>query len=215
MSNTMGGTEPRRAADAYYTPDPLALAICRRLRAEIGPVGRIVEPSAGAGAFVRAARATWPDASIRAIEPNGGAAAASRLADAGADEVATMRWEDPRVLGAPVGPVHLPWTPGLILGNPPFLLAEEHIRIALRLLPEGGHLAFLLRASMLATRARVAGLWRELPPRYVWHVAPRPSFTQGGTDGAEYAVVVWRKGWSGAYEGGWLEWTPEKRRRAA
>ncbi len=42
--NTMGGTTPRLADDAYFTPDKLALAICRKLRAKIGVVDSIREP---------------------------------------------------------------------------------------------------------------------------------------------------------------------------
>ena len=68
------------------------------------------------------------------------------------------------------------------------------------------YLSFLLRASFLAGLKRTSTLWREAPPRYVWHVAPRPSFTGGGTDGAEYAVITWQAGHRGPYEGGWLRW---------
>lgn len=42
--------------DAYQTPPELALAICQRLALAGMRPGEIVEPSAGSGAFVRAAR---------------------------------------------------------------------------------------------------------------------------------------------------------------
>ena len=35
----------------------------------------------------------------------------------------------------------------------------------------------------------------------------RPAFTPDGkTDASEYAVLTWRIGYRGPYEGGWLEW---------
>lgn len=201
--NTMGGERPRNAADFYPTPDALALAIAQRIREEFGEVGQIVEPSAGAGAFVRAARAMWPGAWIQAIEP--GSRHGPALCEAGADVVRQLIWEDAvgRLIQASLGP-------NLVLGNPPFSLAEAHVRIALDRMRDGDVLALLLRASFLAGQARTRGLFAEAPPSHVWHVAPRPSFTgDGKTDGAEYAVVVWTKGQRGPYAGGWLQWQRE------
>jgi hypothetical protein len=192
--NTMGGATARRDADAYYTPDPLALAICLRLADKIGDARRIVEPSAGSGAFVRAARVQWPHAYLVAVEPN---APASPLLECGANAVAARQWEDAASI--------VEDDTDLILGNPPFLLWQAHAELALQRLVTGGHLCFLLRASALAGVKRVAWL-RESGLRWVWHIAPRPSFTGGGTDGAEYAVLAWEKGYAGAYEGGWIQW---------
>ncbi len=217
LGNTMGGDRPRNADDAYYTPDALALAITARLRETIGPVDLIVEPSAGGGAFVRAALKAWPSTPIVGIEPN-----ATNAGISGAVSLLAATWEDAGAfvrdnLGAArfLAEVDGREPSVLILGNPPFLLAEEHVRIALDRLghgdaeePKPRHLCFLLRASFLAGAARSKGLHMTTGGlRYVWHVAGRPSFTGNGkTDGAEYCVCTWQAGYRGPYEGGWLTW---------
>lgn len=100
----------------------------------------------------------------------------------------------------------------LIIGNPPFSLAEEHVALAMsRLSTRPSHLCFLLRASFLAGKGRVAALFDGPESigglRYVWHVVGRPGFTPDGkTDSAEYAVLTWEAGYRGDYSGGWLRW---------
>lgn len=213
-ANTMGGARPRNDSDAYYTPQPLADAIARKLRETIGEIDLIIEPSAGVGAFVRAARATWPTAHIRAVEP-------FPRGSTGADWEVADTWESEAA--AKICPaVSLPT---LIGGNPPYNLpgdgrggaettAERHVRLALERLghadattPQPRWVAFLLRGSFLAGGSRIERLHERIGGlRYVWHVTPRPSFTGGGTDGAEYAMLVWQVGYRGPYEGGWLRW---------
>lgn len=194
--NTMNGTKPRLADDAYFTPDKLALAICRKLQVTIGDVANVVEPSAGSGAFVRAAWEVWPNAMVCAVEPN------SPEMDAKGHWLSWFpkTWEETTCRP-------LQCAESLIVGNPPFSLAEEHIQLALSRLAPGAHACFLLRASMLAGKGRFETLHKNGCLRHVWHVIGRPAFTPDGkTDAAEYAVLVWQKGHSGPYEGGWLEW---------
>jgi hypothetical protein len=205
--------KPRNAGDFYPTDPRLCRAICRWLRATIGPVSLVVEPSAGDGPFVVAVEEAFPEAHlVVAVEPN-------LTARAGEANTWVQRWEDD---------LALPWHwPSLVVGNPPFDLAERHIAIGLeRILhesakaPEPHWLAFLLRASMLAGEERFSTLYDDAPRpglfgdtaapgglRYVRHLVPRPSFSDdGGTDGAEYVLAVWQAGWHGPYEGGWLKW---------
>jgi SAM-dependent methyltransferase len=165
-----------RPRGAYYTPDALALA-CARAVADIVPQPfRILEPGCGGGAFLRAAAKTWP----------------SRRQLVGIDLV-------PACIGP--GFVHQSdlFTMGangcwdLIIGNPDFAIAEKTVRHCLSILPSGGHLAFLLRISFLASQARVA-LYREHPLFAFWPIAGRPSFTSGGSDTSEYGLFLWRKG---------------------
>ena len=69
-ANTMGGDRPRNEHDFYATDPALALAICEGLRDRVGLCPNlIIEPSAGSGAFVRAAFATWPRTNVYAVEP--------------------------------------------------------------------------------------------------------------------------------------------------
>lgn len=169
--NVMNGTRPRNTDDAYFTPDALALAICQKLRTFIGHPGVVIEPSAGEGAFVRAVRETWPESFIVAVEPNGGASE-------GANVYSAKTWEE----------YEAPQRADLIIGNPPFSLAEEHIKLAIS---RARYSCFLLRASFLAGRGRWEHLHRYGNLAHVWHVIGRPSFADGKTDAAEYAVLVW------------------------
>lgn len=62
--------QPKRpgSADAYYTPEPLARAIVATLAGCTSNPMRILEPSSGGGAFLRAAREKWPSAYLSAID---------------------------------------------------------------------------------------------------------------------------------------------------
>jgi hypothetical protein len=179
--------------DAYLTPDPLAVAICADLQRRGAQPEEIIEPSAGAGAFVRAARATWPAAHITAVELNGEQKAACLAA--GAQVFIRQCWVETAIGLANFQPEN--GKPRLIVGNPPFREAERHILAALDLLRDGDLLALLLRLNLLGSLDRVR-FWRRSPPTWVKPIAPRPSFTGGGTDGTEYGVFCWRKGQRGA-----------------
>jgi hypothetical protein len=195
----------RKANDFYATPYELALAICEELKGFLKPT-EVIEPSAGDGVFVQAVNATWPDAEVLAVEPY----VTERRLDLRAEWLPET-WEQaaPRFAGVLKEDT-------LIIGNPPFVAAEEHARKALEILPLGGHLVFVLRASILAGKDRVEGFWKECRPSMVWHLAPRPSFTGNGkSDGAEYTVVIWRKGFWGKYQGDWLTWVKPSRRKVS
>lgn len=172
MRGVLRTKEERVANDAYYTPEPLARAICERLRAFVREDSYILEPSAGGGAFVHAALRVWPGASVRGEDVANG-------------------WNPPG------------WNAVLfdaVIGNPPYLLAEQHVRDALRRVYHNGHVAFLLRLSFLAGQRRLA-LYEEHPLRYLIPITPRPSFTPDGkTDASEYAVFVWQRGYRGNAE---------------
>lgn len=232
VPNTMGGETPRIELDRYLTDPKLAVAICARLRQEIGVPSYIIEPSAGAGSFVRAAREVWgAGPHITAIEVDH-ASNQLELEQAGADVVLFGRWEDCHE--------EVPQKVGyedtiLVLGNPPFDLdedkrkraklpfnrkgevpttAERHVRLALERLghfdarqPVPRYLAFLVRQSFTAGprvgKGRLFGPGGAGGLRHRWDIAPRPSFSEdGGSDGAEYNALVWHAGHRGAYEGG-------------
>lgn len=166
----------RRPLDQYDTPDALALACCKALRENlIAEPLRILEPSCGGGSFLRAVNQTWPEADLFGgdVEP---------------------RCEGPgRVIRCDFLDSDLLFGNALLLGNPPFALAEEFVRRAFECVREGGVVAFLLRLSFLAGRGRAA-LYREHPLAALWPIAGRPSFTGGGTDSSEYGLFAWRKG---------------------
>lgn len=92
----------------------------------------------------------------------------------------------------------------LIIGNPPFYLAEEFIRRSFELLKPEGYVVFLLRLAYLASGKRYDGLFKEFFPKMVAVSARRPSFYfeqygTKGTDGEEYAVFFWQKEWKEDY----------------
>lgn len=208
--NTKGGDRPRVLGDVYPTPGSLAAAIVRRVKQTIGSIDLLIEPSAGDGTFVRACRDEWGDSlQIHAVEPRVDALV-HRLKDPTTSTERTT-WET-STRSASLLSEH---ERALIIGNPPFLLAEKHVRVALDRLghketftPQDRYLAFLLRSSFLAGDKRSRGLHIGIGGlRYVWNIVGRPSFTgDGRTDGAEYACLIWQVGWSGPYEGDWLIW---------
>lgn len=213
--NTMNGDTPRVDNDAYYTPDALALAIARRVRVSFGDFGLVVEPSAGAGAFCRAARATWRGSYVVAIEPND---ATLKPSEDGCDERWRGTWESAdaavreHILCATADEERT-----LVLGNPPYNLpgdgkgnkpttAERHVLLALDRMRDGDVLAFLLRLAFAGGGGRIERLYEKHPLAALWPVTPRPSFTGGGTDASEYGVFVWVKGQRGPVDMRPLKW---------
>lgn len=181
----------RLADDAYLTQDDLALAICQRLNTLIGTPRTVLEPSAGEGSFVRAAYSVWPGCSVHSVEPR--PVAANKIAK-GHLNIETFEEFAKKVEGA-VMPARLGLY-DLVLGNPPYKRAEEHVMLARSM---GRHVAFLLRMSFLSSQGRVQRLWDAQPGlRWLIPLAQRPTFMRsGGTDNSEYAVYVWERGFSG------------------
>jgi hypothetical protein len=213
MSSTGRGSE-REEDDRYYTRYPVALAICERLKADgvIESPSVMMEPSAGAGAFVSAMAEVWAprtlyrndlDASLILPEHEerarfciesahmGRHASDGKLISLEGDFLAIDKQNVPGITA--------------MVGNPPYSFAEQHVRHGLALLTPGGVLAFLLPLNFLASIRRVGGLYQEHPPEYVYTLDKRPKFVDGyrinkhgkrvkkGTDSNEYGVFVFRK----------------------
>lgn len=208
--------EDRTPLDAYMTPLELAEAICERLYRAAAPPGEIVEPSAGRGAFVRAARARWPDAHLTAVEID--FARRAELLEAGAHQVLVEDWAGLARSFANAQPEDGPTR--LIVGNPPFRQAQAHVEAGLEWLRDGDRIAFLLRINFLGADKRVS-FWRRPGLEWMAPIAPRPSFGlnkhgKPGSDGTEYGLFCWRKGYRGTPRlARPLVWTPARKRRAA
>lgn len=186
MSGYGKNKAPRQDDDAYFTPEPLAREICGRLARAL-PVQprRVLEPSAGAGAFVTAARAAWRGAAITSVDYVAAHRAACERAGSRFFHADFLSLERPALAQA-----------DLVVGNPPYALAEEFVRHALKALHPGASVAFLLRLSFLASQDRLLGLYREWPLRWLFPIAGRPSFTPDGrTDASEYGLFVWTREW--------------------
>jgi hypothetical protein len=156
----------------YYTPQAVADRLVALLP-EMDP-GLVVEPSAGAGAFVRAVAARWPRARIDACEPDPTAALDSYAGLV--DCLHTVRFED----AYPDEALDRDTGPDLVIGNPPYEHAEAHIVRALRLVREGGRVAYLLRLGILEGVGRQERLWSRYPPEHVHALVRRPRFEGPG-----------------------------------
>jgi hypothetical protein len=180
---------PRHPSDDYQTGLKLAKAICQRMAQFLPPPLRMIEPSAGLGRFVIASKEQWPNAHMTALDIR--EECLVPLKNAGADSVLIESWEDD------LPEFKEPFD--LIIGNPPYYRAEEHIHLAKKRLRQGGHLAFLLRMAFLSSQKRVKTLWQ--PPselRYLMPLAQRASFTDDGkTEHSEYAMYIWQRGYDG------------------
>lgn len=206
--------EVRQFGDFYPTDPRLCDAICAKLRSAIGSADCIVEPSAGDGSFVRAARKQWPHSLVLAVEPF---RPPELLDRAGADLIDSRTWEAHEWIS------HRENT--LILGNPPFDLAERHVALAMERLGHATllrdrYLAFLLLSSFAHGEERFRTLFHDKPSvtlfgpggavgglRYFWPLVQRPSFqADGASDGRDYAVFVWQCGYRGKPEMDWLSW---------
>lgn len=105
----------------------------------------------------------------------------------------------------------------LVLGNPPYSLAEEFIRHSLELLDYGGYVYFLLRLSFLEGMGRGKGLFQEFPIKRIYVSSRRPSFfsTNGKhtTDTLAYAMFLWQKGYKGKTETKFFDWNYIKEKK--
>lgn len=188
--------DERRVADFYPTPDLLALACCRAMFTISSMPSWILEPSAGSGAFVRAARQVWgPRQLIFAVEMRKEEHDNLLSCDTAADGVSISSLED-----FLQEPSFLSKEKVLVIGNPPYSLAQEHIMLLLDYLLPGSRIAFLLKLGFLGTKTRADLLWKQGQCKYVWPILGRPSFVKSeraSSDVNEYALFVWEVGYTG------------------
>ncbi len=206
----MTGSKSKQAKkDAeYQTRYPVALAVCEQLERDGFGGRRVLEPSAGRGAFVSAAaevfrpdELVWCDTDTSLMLP-----AHARRAEAYSGSV-EMREGDFLTMSPEEHGLF-----DLIVGNPPNSDSERHLRKALSMLSESGHLAFLLRVSFLAGKDRCGGLWMEHPPEHVYPLDRRPTFKLGPWRRSKrtgYALFVFGRRDEAEFEPTirWLRWS--------
>lgn len=156
----------RQPLDAYNTP---AWCVARLLEAVKLPLDRWwVEPAAGDGAIIKAARQARHKPRWVALEPRPECHQALRDLHTEGNPVLV----DARTLGflrwAPEG-----LNPGVIITNPPYRLADEFVRHALEVAPNA-HVVLLMQLSILGSGARAPFLSRHAPDVYV--LPNRPCF---------------------------------------
>lgn len=176
----------REALDVYETPIELACEIINNITQYLNlhetPV--ILEPSCGSGAFIKACKRKWPNSHIHGIDvrPLG-----FEALQAGASAWTQIEWEK-FIYYETYGENDI----DLILGNPPYSLAQKHIELALDRVKKGGYVAFLLRINFLASRKRFE-FFNKNPLFALFPICGRPSFKNGTTDQTEYGMFVWYK----------------------
>lgn len=80
-----------------------------------------------------------------------------------------------------------------IITNPPFYIAEEVIKKAMKNVVDGGWVIMLLRLNFMGSQNR-RDFWLKYPPLGIYIHSKRMCFTgDGKTDSIEYAHFVWRK----------------------
>lgn len=177
MSSTNRGAK-RKKLDQYFTPRPVSDALVSLMAERIVAPLDVLEPSAGGGAFVGSMRAQWPESHITAVDIDS----------------ACMRPEAEDELTR--------WLPGdflehqgsysVVIGNPPFSQALDHVRHAIELLTPRGLVGFLLRLGFLESSRRF-GFNTTHMPLEVHVLDRRPSFTGQGCDSTPYAFFIWGK----------------------
>lgn len=190
----IGGEAPAShgVLDFWPTPDWLARRMVEWAAPDAG--ARIVEPSAGDGALVRAARAhmrTRGDAWIEAVDVN--PARRSALIGAGADEVTIGDWPSvasalPR--DADGGPPF-----DLCLANPPFSEVAGHLR---PMAEAARRAVVLLPLTALEGRERFDEAWSRIRLVRLAILVRRPRFGGEHSPATAYCVVEIAQGRTGA-----------------
>lgn len=189
MSATNRGAE-RHEYDLYETPSGVCDAALATVFADAD--SRILDVGAGSGAWGRAARRRWPKAFIEGVD---------LVSPETIDKVVYNVWSEGDFLTLPDVDEQF----DLVVGNPPFNLAEEFVHRGLACLKPNGQMHLLLRLNFLEGVNRRATMWSTTPLSDVRVFSKRISFTQDGrTDAAAYAFFSWRKGHQGPFAGGWL-----------
>ena len=151
----------------------------------------IIDAGAGMGAWGRAARHCWPSTCIIGVD---------LTFETKPPEYDLWRCHDY------IGPMAIYNGADLVIGNPPFSLAEPFVVQAMDDLAPGGHC--LLRLAFLEGQARGKDFWPFFPPLAVHVLSRRPSFTGDGISDPKtaYAIFIWRKDYQGETRLGWLDW---------
>jgi hypothetical protein len=127
------------------------------------PLDNVLEPSAGAGAFCGPLSAIAE--SVSAVDPN---------FEAPKDLPENVEWAQMSLedLHDELGGQEIF---DQICGNPPFSLAEAHVKLCYHLLKPGACLGFLLRLAFLESLKRVQ-FFAAYPPIHIFVLPRRPTF---------------------------------------
>lgn len=181
MSATNRGTK-RAPQDFYATPINVIKTFLDAYD-RFSPGDVILEPSAGRGNFVQCLRERYEGIKIHACELQ-------------TENAKTLFPFADLVMQGDYLASEFPCRYDIIIGNPPYSLAQEFVDKSLSLLKEDGCLIFLLRAAFLESKKRFVW-WQDKLPSGLYVLNERPSFTGKGTDATAYAWFIWDRKKSG------------------
>jgi len=179
----------------WQTPPALAAELVAGL--DLPPGSRVLEPSAGDGALVRAIQSAYPDVHITAVEPDSGRRTVLRMTGA----VGLRVWD------CTLEEYALAWmadeTPepfDVVVMNPPFTLPDhryawaEHLTLAWDLLLPGGQLRAIVPNSLEYGRQRPIAAARNLITQAggTWRKTGPGAFQPSGTGVATLIVEATR-----------------------
>jgi tRNA1(Val) A37 N6-methylase TrmN6 len=184
MSATNRGAV-RRESDFYATPLESIYSFLDNY-CDIKPTDHILEPSAGNGAVLNALRTRGFHNKITAVELR--------------EEEKDLYFFADEVIYCDFLTMETDRRYDVIIGNPPYSLAQEFIDKSLSLLSPGGRLIFLLRTNFLESEKRFKW-WQDKIPSGLYTLHKRPSFTGKGTDATSYSWFVWKRQTDGQTDG--------------
>lgn len=176
--------DPKADRGFFATPDDLAdYVVCHFTDVvdDLWPGAKVLEPSAGDGALVRAIHRANPLVNVWAVDPDARRASAIENAC-----VTVSTLEDYNARPASFD--------GVVM-NPPFALPGrrevwmEHVRLAYDLLTPGGRLTSIAPASTYRTDAKHVGFWEWVRKEGGYHELEPSSFRASGT--GVTTVVLW------------------------
>jgi hypothetical protein len=176
------GQYPRHEWDLYVTPVEVIEAVLAMVTVE---PDRVLDVGANDGRWGAAAQARWPLAQVSGVELRPVERPAGFARWYTGDFLEGAKWLSPY---------------DLIIGNPPYALAEAFIRAAIGLLWDGGEVCFLLQSQFLHSKGRRDGLFREYPLRRIYPLAGRVSYHSGRGGTRDATAFLWQQGYEGPEE---------------
>ena len=184
LARLQGGdlTDYKKKFQFFETP----VEIARRLVAKLGvvkPTDRILEPSAGRGALVKAVLEEWPNKLVDCYE----------LMEENRDELAKI--PNVRLLGNDFMEAEVEIY-DKIIANPPFTNNQDikHVMKMWDHLADGGHMAVIMRVHWQFAKDKQSKAFRSLVES-VGHditVLPKGTFRDSGTDVESVMLVMWK-----------------------
>jgi len=188
--------DPKKDRQAFYTPPGLARLVAKAAR--LWPDLRVLEPSVGQGALVKAAMEGTPSLNFHCFEIDPATAA-------------DVSWSLPEVTIETCDFLEVaPFNVDRVLMNPPFSGNQDvrHITHALRFLVDGGYLVSILPAGTVDANSRLRirrEFWEliEAQERHWVYDVPEGAFAYSGTK-VKTKILVVRKalGYTSAKSGG-------------